>query len=44
MPRKAIMYKPYPFSEQKQWEAKAKSKEIDPAWSQFFPVTSRLQK
>ena len=35
------MYGQYPFSEQKQWEAKAKLKETDPTWSQvlFFPVT-----
>ena len=35
------MYRQYPFSEQKQWEAKVKVKETDPACSQilFFPVT-----
>ena len=38
------MYRQYPFSEQKQWEASVK--ETDPAWSQsqivFFPVTGTL--
>ena len=35
------MYRQYPFSEQKQREAKAKVKETDPTRSQilFFPVT-----
>ena len=34
------MYGQYPFSEQKQWEEKAKLKETDQTWSQvlFFPV------
>ena len=37
----AIMYRQYPFSEQKQWEAKVKVKETDPTCSQIwlFPVT-----
>ena len=40
-PRQAIMYTQYPFSEQKQQEAKVKVKETDPTWSQIwlFPVT-----
>lgn len=33
------MYGQYPFSEQKQWEAKVKLKATDPTWSHFFPVT-----
>ena len=35
------MYRQYPFSEQKQREAKVKVKETDPTWSQIwlFPVT-----
>ena len=35
------MYRQYPFSEQKQWEAKGKVKETDPTCRQIllFPVT-----
>ena len=35
------MYRQYPLSEQKQWEAKVKVKEADPTCSQIwlFPVT-----
>ena len=32
-PRQAIMCREYPFSEQKQQEAKVKIKETDPTWS-----------
>ena len=37
--KQAIMYKHYPYSEQKQPEAKVKVKETDPTWNQFFPIT-----
>ena len=33
------MYGQYPFSKQKQGEAKVKVKETDSTRSQFFPVT-----
>ena len=36
--RQAIVYGQYPFSEQKQQEAKVEVKEIDPTWSHFFPI------
>ena len=44
-PRQAIMYKQYPFSEQKQLEAKLKKKEIDPTWSHnwVFPEHKEIQ-
>jgi len=34
------MYGEYPCSEQKQWEANVKVKEMDPTWSQnwLFPI------
>ena len=34
------MYGQYPCSEQKQWEANVKVKEMDPTWSQncLFPI------
>ena len=35
--RPAVMYKQYPFNEQKQWEAKVR--ETDLTWSPLFPVT-----
>ena len=40
-PRQAIRYRQYPFSEQKQQEAKIKVKGTGPTWSQnwLFPVT-----
>ena len=43
-PRQVIMYRQYPFSEQKQQEAKVKVKETDPTHSQIwvFPVTLLL--
>ena len=38
--RQAIIYQQYPFSEQKQQEAKVKVKETDPRWTQdwLFPM------
>ena len=37
--RQAILYRQYPFSEQKQGEAKIKVKETDPTWSQILLLT-----